>query len=178
MHAVLVERLRARVRHNILQADPFAECDSLQVATAETLDWAEAELGFPLPPLVRALYAGVGDGGWGPGAGLLPLAGEQGLVDETLWCQRYARGPAGTRWPARLVHVVGWGCLYSSCVDCSDPACPVVFYDGDHAILEGATTDDYLDPEADSLAGYLEAWLAGADLVASRQARRGLTGRA
>ncbi len=175
MDADLIERLRDRVRElRLWDADPFAIIDPLPVASAETLAWAEGELGFPLPALVRALYTEVGNGGWGPGAGLLPLAGEQGLVDETVWCQEYAPAPpGGPKWPLRLVHLVAWGCQYSSCVDCSDSRCPVLFYDGDAAILDRATPADYLLPEAASLAGYLEAWLAGADLVALHRRLRG-----
>ena len=34
---------------------------------------AEKQLGFDLPPLLRRLYTEVGNGGFGPGCGLLPL---------------------------------------------------------------------------------------------------------
>jgi hypothetical protein len=41
-------------------------------ATAATLDDVAAQLGLPLPAFARRLYLEVADGGFGPGAGLLP----------------------------------------------------------------------------------------------------------
>src|SRR5206468_981225 len=45
--------------------------------TPEALAAAEAKLGFPLPPLLRALYTQIGDGGYGPGRGLDHLDGDE-----------------------------------------------------------------------------------------------------
>jgi hypothetical protein len=58
---------------------------------------------------------------------------------------------------------VSWGCHYASCVDCSAPPFAVWFYDHD-ANLGKATRADYLLPEAESLEGWLSAWLDGVDL--------------
>lgn len=40
-------------------------------ATEAQLAATEARLHFPMPPLLRRLYAGVGNGGFGPGFGIL-----------------------------------------------------------------------------------------------------------
>ena len=76
--------------------------------TAEALAAAEARIGFPLPPLVSALYTQVADGGYGPGYGVYRLFGpEVSLVE----CARWRGGVADTHdeeaWPARLIELVG-----------------------------------------------------------------------
>jgi hypothetical protein len=136
---------------------------------------AEAEIGFPLPPLLRALYTRVADGGYGPGTGFIPIAGDEwSLVERAKWACSLTEGSGdGLWWPPRLVEVVSWGCLYMSCVDCSLPSCPVIFYDFD-CNVEGATQADYLYPEAESLEGWLWAWLDGVDLWATGPKRRKL----
>jgi hypothetical protein len=56
-------------------------------------------------------------------------------------------------------------------VDCSGPPYPVWFYDHDRN-AKGATQADYLLPQAESLEGWLSAWLDGLD-VSGVGARRG-----
>jgi hypothetical protein len=60
---------------------------------------AEAALGRALPAEVRQLYA-VGDGGFGPGEGLLPLAEAVSRYREVT-AEPY--GPAGQDWPKSLL---------------------------------------------------------------------------
>jgi hypothetical protein len=63
------------------------------------IDAAAARIGRPLPDEVQQLYA-IGDGGFGPGEGLFPLAD---LIDryEDLTAEPY--GPAGQDWPKNLL---------------------------------------------------------------------------
>jgi hypothetical protein len=165
----LIRRLRDRIRR-----EPSVDMDSCPPTRPnppvpeQAFARAEAEIGFRLPSLLRALYTRVADGGYGPGTGFLPLAGDEfSLVESARWTCSPAEGPGdGLWWPPRLVGVVSWGCLYLSCVDCSRPSCPVIFYDFD-CNVEGATPADYLYPEADSLEGWLSAWLDGVDLWAA-----------
>jgi hypothetical protein len=172
-----MESLIARIKQRV--ADPLRAVDAAawvepapSIAppiSAADVNAAESALGFPLPPLIRALYTEVGNGDWGPGYGLLPLTGNGSLVEETLRHIRYKPG-----WPPRLVRFVEWGCHYASCVDCSALACPVVFYDNDVAIQDGVGPADYLYPEAGSLAGWLSSWLEGVNLwEVSPKAKRG-----
>jgi hypothetical protein len=142
--------------------------------TERELAAAEARLRFPLPPLVRALYTQVADGGYGPGHGVIELAGDEYSL---VGCREQmdltdADSPGDRWWPERLVPFVSWGCLYFSGIDCSRLSCPVFFYDNDRAVGD-ATLADCLFPEATSLAEWLSAWLDGENLW-ERGRERGL----
>src|SRR4051812_8344796 len=123
MVEALVERFRDRIRR-----EPTADYDQVPPirprppVTPEALAAAEAKLGFPLPPLLRALYTQVGDGGYGPGRGLDHLDGDEWSLVATAERTCVAAAAAGDPWwPPKLVEFIHWGCLYSSAVDCSGP---------------------------------------------------------
>jgi hypothetical protein len=65
----------------------------------DALAEAEAAIGRPLPPELHQLYA-IGDGGFGPGEGLMPVAQMVARYRE-LTDEPY--GPAGQDWPKSLV---------------------------------------------------------------------------
>ena len=164
----MVEALVARFRDRI-RRDPTTDYEQMPPIqprpplTAEALAQAEARLGFPLPPLLRALYTQVGDGGYGPGRGLEVLAeGEWSLVAHVEAIRR-ANWPD---WPGRFIPLIAWGCLYWSWVDCSEPPYPVWFDDTDFE-REDSPRSDYFYRQAESLAGWLSAWLDGVDLWAA-----------
>lgn len=60
---------------------------------------AEKAIGRPLPDEVQQLYA-IGDGGFGPGEGLMPLAE---AVDRYREMTREPYGPLGQSWPKNLL---------------------------------------------------------------------------
>jgi hypothetical protein len=78
MVEVLVARFRERIRReptvDYLQEPPIRPRPPV---SPEVLAEAERRLGFPLSPLLRALYTQVGDGGYGPGRGLDHLLGDE-----------------------------------------------------------------------------------------------------
>ncbi|GHO51366.1 SMI1/KNR4 family protein [Ktedonospora formicarum] len=108
-------------------------------ATNEQLLKTEQELGFPLPPLLRALYLHVANGGFGPGYGLLgALEGfdEAGnLVDmyqyhvqhdrlidletypHTWEAEEPLELPQKT-WPRSMLYLCDWYGAKVSCIDC------------------------------------------------------------
>jgi uncharacterized protein (TIGR02996 family) len=158
----LVRRLLVRICReptvDYLQEPPIRPRPPLSAAA---LAAAESRLGFHLPPLLRALYTQVGDGGYGPGRGLEVLAeGEWSLVAHV----------EAVRRPDRLIPLISWGCLYWSWVDCSAPPYPVWFDDTDFNV-EGAPESDFFYRQADSLSGWLSAWLDGVDLWAAGKRR-------
>ena len=100
-------------------------------ATEGQLQETEATLGFPLPPVLRALYSQVANGGFGPGGGLLGTVG--GATDQgpyTLACSYQSKREnltlfdlesveipqatgftfAYSRWPRYLLEICSWGC--------------------------------------------------------------------
>jgi hypothetical protein len=100
-------------------------------ASPAAVDAAERQLGFPLPPLLRAVYTRLGNGGYC--LRLIGLDGGQGgyddlgLPDESIVAgHRSLAGAwpevAGGAWPAHPVPIDdGCGCGMIDCVDCSTP---------------------------------------------------------
>lgn len=60
-------------------------------------------------------------------------------------------------WPEKLLIICDWGCNIYSCLDCSQPECPVLRNDTNISFRTFAV-------EAPSLHEWLEAWLAGKDI--------------
>jgi hypothetical protein len=166
MSKALIDRLRERIRSEPTVDMVVCPPDRPRPPLGQqALSDAEARLGFPLPPLIWDLYTQVADGGFGPGYGVIELAGSpyslveiHGRRDE-----ERAGSPGGERWPERVVEFVNWGCLYFSAIDCSRPRCPVFFFNPELAIGE-VTPTACLFPEVDSLEEWLSAWLDGENL--------------
>jgi cell wall assembly regulator SMI1 len=69
----MIDRIKKRIE-NLDQATEGAtviEPRIYPVASEATIQAAEAELGLRLPALLRELYKQVGNGGYGPGYGLM-----------------------------------------------------------------------------------------------------------
>lgn len=129
----------------------------------EVLTDAEGQLGFALPDLLRRLYTEVGNGGFGPGFGLLPISADSlganrpveaefDLVSESR--SLHVRNPIGVGWRKGMVPVFFCGCNIFECVDCLTTGGPIVplDFDTEFGVLSGLP----------SLAARLEAWLIGA----------------
>jgi hypothetical protein len=127
---------------------------------AETLSRAEASLGFSLPPLLAEIYLRVGDGGFGPEYGLLPLlddppGGEPAAVTQYLANRDSRRHPAWP-WPEGVLPISHWGCSMYACVDCLTPGAPVLLFEPNAGDPDCAWYVDAL-----SLADWLHGWLDG-----------------
>ena len=100
-------------------------------ASPAAVDAAERQLGFPLPPLLRAVYTRIGDRGYC--LRLIGLDGGQGgyddlgLRDESIGAGHRSLAGAwpevtGGAWPSHLVPIDdGCGCGMMDCVDGSTP---------------------------------------------------------
>jgi hypothetical protein len=92
--------------------------------SAAQLKRSEHRLGFPLPPFLAEVYQRVGNGGFGPGHGLIGLAGgfthDRGKTIIKLYHSYHVKTPNDPtwQWPDRLVPICDWGCAIFSCVDC------------------------------------------------------------
>jgi hypothetical protein len=130
----------------------------------------EERLGFAFPPLLKRIYAEIGNGGFGPGYGLTGLTG--GVPDDTektapaLYEMFRSIDPdePGWHWPERLLPICHWGCAIRSCIDCADPAFRMRIFDPN-----GHDGDDWSDTffeEAPSFESWLWAWASGTNLWA------------
>jgi SMI1/KNR4 family protein SUKH-1 len=96
---------------------------------------AESRLGRRLPSLLRAAYSEIGNGGFGPGYGLLPLIlveappGHETVVDIYLAFRGSGADDPAWSWPDNLVPFCDWGCAIRSCVDCASPDGAVFTFD-------------------------------------------------
>lgn len=120
----LVERLRARVSDPARRTDHqpgglgglvdkvFGRSGRLRRASTSDIGAAENTLGLTLPPVLVRLYTEVADGGFGPGDGLLSVAG---IVAETLRLRAGDLLPRKRTWPPTIVPLArleqGWTCV-------------------------------------------------------------------
>ncbi|MFG2336973.1 SMI1/KNR4 family protein [Streptomyces yangpuensis] len=109
---------------------------------------AEGILGFPLPPLLALLYTRVGDGGFGPEQGLLPLRRAVGAYR--------AQRESGWRWPEGVLPVADFGCAMYACVDCRSKTAQVLLFDPNPGEPDLAWSVDTA-----GLADWLRGWLDG-----------------
>ncbi|MEU9252930.1 SMI1/KNR4 family protein [Streptomyces sp. NPDC048270] len=114
----------------------------------EEIARAEVILGFALPPLLAALHTRVGDGGFGPEQGLLPLS-------QAVRTYEAQRG-SGWRWPEGVLPIADFGCGMYACVDCRSEKAQVLLFDPNPGEPDLAW---YVDTP--SLAGWLRGWLDG-----------------
>jgi hypothetical protein len=110
--ASLIERIKDRIadpRHATEGAEAIMPTVAAP-ATAAQVDAAEAALGFTIPPLLRRLYIEVGNGGFGPGYGLIGVPTKETAARRQRFIENYYRNiqrPRGDPnwWPAELVPV-------------------------------------------------------------------------
>jgi hypothetical protein len=167
-----VDTLLDRIRARIVEGKP---CDHSGMwlpvqppTTPAEVAAVEGRLGFQLPELLRRLYTQIGNGGFGPVFGLIPLSlvslgghapaeAEFELVgDYARLVRRYASKPCSGGWPVGLAPVFYCGCTVFEFVDCRSPDGPVVWFDeGGEELSELLTREP-----VPSLAARLELWLA------------------
>ena len=122
-------------------------------AAPAALDQVEADLGFPLPPVLRRVYLEVADGGFGPGGGLMRIA------DVAAAYARMRTGaelPRGMIWPERLLPIreVDPG---FDCVDASSAAGRIVAWDPED--LREFSGEKAWNRSFSEIAPSVEAWL-------------------
>jgi hypothetical protein len=124
-------------------------------ADTATLDRAERELGFVLPPTLRRIYAEVGNGGFGPESGLLPI--ERVVAD---YRELEASVPVGRSWPNRLLPLVYHDPQYE-CVDAASDSLRIVDWDPqelDERVSEARWRRSFTET-APSLVTWLSEWV-------------------
>jgi hypothetical protein len=136
---------------------------------ASNIDLAAAEhgLGFSLPPILRQIYTEVGNGGFGPGYGLIGIAGGATDAGHTIidlyhgFHAPQTSDPAW-QWPTKLVPLCPLGCAMYACIDCTTAHGAIVWYEPNPR-ESGEPLDRFLIPIAVSLADWLGSWLRDED---------------
>jgi hypothetical protein len=137
---------------------------------AKDLQAAERAVGFKLPELVRAVYLKVGNGGFGPGYGIVGTKGGAKLDGCTLEsCYRDVSQledeNAVWRWPRCLLPLANYGCGMWSCVDCEHKRLPMILWDPNNLDSELDAGDARLNwgssfwGQGASLRMWLKGWL-------------------
>ena len=152
----VVARLRKRVLETLDEDERYGLASPAAVADAE------ARLGFHLPRLLVRVWTDVGNGGFGPGSGIVGVP-PNGYIDEdmggdfvTLCCSQDGSAPK------EFVPVCTWGCGIWSYIDCRDAAGPILT----HEVLtdaNGNTTIRY-HLVCSSLREWLAKWVDGISL--------------
>jgi hypothetical protein len=155
------EQLLARVAAKARNTRPYGWTSLPAPVATDTLSRAEAALGFSLPSLLADLYLRIGDGGFGPEYGLLPLLDGPPACEPAAVVQYLANRESGRKdpdwpWPEGVLPISHWGCAMYACVDCRSPEATVLLFepnpgDPDHAWFVDTPT----------LADWLRSWVEG-----------------
>lgn len=144
------------------QAGLLERLPALVTAPPGAVEEAENVIGHELPPLLRRLYVEVGNGGFGPGYGVLGLRdGHHDDLGRTVpdW-YRQAHDTTESHWSglsASLLPLCHWGCAIYSLIDCADPEGPMWGWDPN----PGPGGTEALFPQPFTLAQWLDRWVSG-----------------
>ncbi len=165
----LISRIRARAD------DPRTRTDNVDIAltlrfpavSAIDLALSERRLGFRLPSFLAEVYQQVGNGGFGPGYGLIGLPGgfahdEAKSIVELYESYNVTRTEDPSwQWPDSLVPICDWGCAIFSCVDCHSSSI-ITFDPGEQP--EGAPITLAFAQSHPNVAAWFEDWVNGVKL--------------
>lgn len=152
MKESLIERIRGYATSRVTSL-PYAP------ASEEAVGEAERGLGFYIPALLKDCYLSVGNGGFGPGYGIIGVEGgyvsDYGNLVETHGVLKQDQESEGREWPSGLLPFCEWGCNIFSCVDCHDERHPVYTFE-----------DFAVRPQRYTLDKFFELWMIGVDILA------------
>jgi hypothetical protein len=127
-------------------------------ATPGAVAEAERALGYSLPRLLRRLYLEVGNGGFGPGYGILGV--RDGFTDDVgdTALDAYRRFHSWRRelsMPDSLLPICHWGCAIYSLVDCASADAEMWACDPNPGL------DDDVFRQETTLIEWLQRWVDG-----------------
>jgi hypothetical protein len=164
----IVAAVRERLRSKTTDMDELARPRLLRPGDPRDFADDERTLGFAVPELLKRLYAEIGNGGFGPGYGLIGLRNGFRSTGQTA-SEIYAAlrsGDAkelGWSWPWALLPICDWGCAIMSCIDCSESTFRMRIFDPNAREPDGdwgaCLFDDLIDFDE-----WIEAWASGVSL--------------
>jgi hypothetical protein len=169
--SALLTAIKRRAEAPATRTDQSDLCPTQIAPAVSDADLANAEsrLGFRIPALLRLVYSSIGNGGFGPGYGLIGLTGgypdDQGhsAVDLYELFRRSDPENAAWQWPGRLLPICHWGCAIYSCIDCSTDDGPIVIWDP-NVWDAGTPVQSALRPAHGSTAEWFNAWVEGVSI--------------
>jgi len=165
---LLIERIKERVKDPVRfvdMPDVVNKADFYKVpppVSLVELEIAEKKLGFELPSLLRILYLQIGNGGFGPGYGLIGLNDmgaknyHSNLVDWYLEGVSFSH-PDYPAFPRRFITICDWGDNITSMIDWTILDSPVFRFNGDEYV--DGSFENVIKPESPSFQTWLEDWL-------------------
>lgn len=175
--------VRKQLGSKLTDQDSVLGKRSLQRALKTTLDNDEVKLGFELPPLLKLLYLEFGNGGFGPGYGLIGMTG--GVPDDAgktapeiyLQFRSAVEEEPSFCWPHALLPICHWGCAIVSCVRCDECDYPMYIFDP-NSHSDESSWNDALFKEAAAFESWITAWAKGVDLWDKAYGQDGLIAKA
>lgn len=161
----LFEQIQARASNPETRIDMtgFSSKEPLSsVLSIEQINQIETELGFPLPDILKQCYLHIGNGGFGPGYGLLPLiASKKYLTGEdeesVLSFSKEFISCEFSFWEKSCIPLVHWGCGIYSFMDLAQPEKNIVIFDGNN--FEEDVPESGVFETTRNLQSFLEAWV-------------------
>jgi hypothetical protein len=161
--------IRKQLESRLTDQDSLLGKKLLRKANPTTLENDETRLGFDLPPLLKQLYLEFGNGGFGPGYGLIGMTG--GVPDDTgktapeIYLQFRSAGKEepGFCWPQSLLPICHWGCAILSCIRCDEQDHPMYIFDP-NAHADATSWNDAFFKEAPAFESWITAWADDVDL--------------
>lgn len=155
-------------------ADPETRTDNVSrlatelaaPAAPDAIARTEELLGFALPSIWRDLYTMVGNGGFGPGYGIVGVFGghanqrNESIADLYRLWRSVPLSLGFPEWPERVVPVCNWGSAIWSCLDCRGERARVIVSDNAHfhspSVRTSLPASSHSSPES-----WLDAWANG-----------------
>lgn len=167
----LIEDLRRQLIRKTADRDNVGSLGPASTVDGMVLEAEDRALGFKLPEILKRVYREIGNGGFGPGYGLIGVKG--GWPDDTgrTLAEIYAIQSESAlepddenwNWPTGLLPLCHWGCAIYSCVDCLTPENPIRIFDPSLHDADPSWRDAFFD-ESPSLERWLNDWANGVDL--------------
>lgn len=165
---MLIEKIR---KQTINIGPDGTSCKLSKPTSNDAILSVENEFGFKLPELLKEIYSQIGNGGFGPGYGVMGIPGgftdDQGEDILSLYKSYRKSDPEDDTWawPKGLVPICHWGCVVYSCVHCLENEIPIYF--ADIGVKDpGEPMESILIKHKSSFEEWIRAWVDGVDLWA------------